>query len=1380
MPTSVNAPDGTQINFPDGMGDDQIKQIMRKKYPPMSVMQPSVSEQTHFLPSAGLSKQVAGSPLPVPNYEQMAEQQETDALQPRKSKLAGGGIPNNIIPEELRPVTDADVLQQAYKQRIPNKTYPAPPSSAELMYAKAQLLSHREGDVMLRNPGATAVAASGYQGWGQMAQGLKQLPQNPLGGVADLGEGAFDAATPLMVLGGLSAPETAAKAVFGATAGGVIASEATQRLTNNPDTARLAALFGTIAGGGIAAGPEIRSRIRARLVDSVAKDFQAKGVDTSSSLGYANHAVDMYEATGDARHVGSENYQGAPGASKIARLQGQNALDLASQLSSTVMGKHSEADVDYETRRAPVVEQPESLDSQIANTQMRLKNAAPLSNKKADLLDVLDKQLRANLASTDTTNLNEVQPGSASGRDVRALMEASDMRISQETPEQAQASRERYLNLTKQEPLGPSKSYDEVTGKEYLIFPSPRTGSFPSDTDHFAKALSDMHPGKGYGDLSSSQQSDVILRAQQYKEEASKLYSDSKEQTGGSLGPTGPFKSPPLGRKGERGSLWMKPKQVPNSGSPLGDLTDRLQQGLGTRPPTADRLSFAEKLADTYGPTTDSIKSGLQKLTAHTAALVDKYRRPAKYTDFDRAIGEFSGDLQRNGLESRRFVAQIMDKVPDKLRREAITNYVQANGNKTLLSNQAAQTFDARLRRGYEVATRLTPDEENIATQVRTYFDNQLHEAQSSGMLNNGVENYVNQIWKKGDEPRGLLSAAYNNDLRPNADLVKKRIFQDYFEGEQAGKTPRSKDIGYLVTAYNKSFSQALASRGFISKLAAGKKINGKWTGALADDGRPIIAAPASVGRTLDGGFEPDTHLVFPRVAPSEELQGYRTIDHPALSNWKWATGDEASGANTFVKGQLQVHPDYYDKLNNAFKTSALRRSPVFNNIMKTSSMVKGTLLSFSAFHQVQEGIHATFHKVNPFFPKQIDLSDVASNKLLDHGLIIGGNTGIQDFAEGLHGTGLTKYVPGVGPLMNKYSSYLFGDYIPRLKMAMANAAVERNLERYKGKYTEDQIYKLSAEQSNAAFGELNYKQLGRDPSTQDALRFMLLAPDFLEARARFVGQALKPGGAEQRMALARGAAGMYVTARIVNKLTDDDYHFDTPFGVVYDGREYNLRSVPGDIENLIKDQGSFVNHRLNPLTVRPFDEFRTGKDEFGRKRDMEGQVMDFVKNVVPIPFQASAQKTLEKGFNEATWKDSALGAVGISSRKYRTLAGRLAHQYVLDSMSPNHESRGISYFANKIQKGSFDGQEASDLISSGKMSAKDLVSAFKMANEPELLRDFNNENIHLPQAVEIYSLASDKERAILGKDFAHKISQIGTLPPAEQQKVSDMLNRIK
>src|SRR5579862_5904663 len=94
------------------------------------------------------------------------------------------------------------------------------------------------------------------------------------------------------------------------------------------------------------------------------------------------------------------------------------------------------------------------------------------------------------------------------------------------------------------------------------------------------------------------------------------------------------------------------------------------------------------------------------------------------------------------------------------------------------------------------------------------------------------------------------------------------------------------------------------------------------------------------------------------------------------------------------------------------------------------------------------------------------------------------------------------------------YNDYLFSDYIPRLKTAMAREALERNLKWVVcGTNLRGSIHALTANQADAASGELNFMTLGRNCTIQNVLRMVPLAPDFLEARGRFVGHAVKPYG---------------------------------------------------------------------------------------------------------------------------------------------------------------------------------------------------------------------------------------------------------------------------
>jgi hypothetical protein len=206
-----------------------------------------------------------------------------------------------------------------------------------------------------------------------------------------------------------------------------------------------------------------------------------------------------------------------------------------------------------------------------------------------------------------------------------------------------------------------------------------------------------------------------------------------------------------------------------------------------------------------------------------------------------------------------------------------------------------------------------------------------------------------------------------------------------------------------------------------------------------------------------------------------------------------------------------------------------------------------------------------------------------------------------------------------------------------------------------KGMLTANEVAELTANQANAAFGELNYRVMGRSPTTQDLARLATLAPDFLEARARFAGQAMRPYGKEQRAALYIMGASLYVAARALNKALDDNPHWelDKAFSVVHKGREYRLRSVLGDLAELVTDPRRFLYNRLSPVT-KTIATVGTGRDYRGIKLDAKGQALDFLSWFMPITVG---------GTEPATGGQRVLGGMGVTNKPVTTSVNSVYEQ---------------------------------------------------------------------------------------------------------------------
>lgn len=1441
MPTHVEAPDGQVIEFPDAMDNGAITGAMQKLYPPRPAL---VWPPSKDMPSPQALMPKSVSPMPnttqVQDIDKTPQLSPYAKPGPYKTQLTvpqedqfQSWVKQNKVPWEDSPTADYDMrgywkakqsgnplaMQQKSQfdgtMHFPD-TYKTPfhkTFSNESMYAKPDAphwdedkLVDSKGNVVadetapslvqkgatdptshgvlsdlwesvkammdmhmapslipgghggpMVNPGATnedAIAGvTGYKGYPQMYQGVKELgqgnklrdPNAAMKGAADILGGGMTAATPLMLGAGLENPLPMIKGLLTSTASSYGAQKLTEYAGGSPEAQELAAQLGgmlPMAHGTKEALTSSRPEVPMQ---------QAVKAEVSSAQGSAGPLLDRTE------NSWHEHKSSDIGPSPEVDLRANRPGSLIDEYADMKEAEQTQAQKDQGRQR--FLNNQANIKANYSQTLGPAKTYDPVSGEP--IAPSSSKSTSSAQASSVETPGSGEQSSLTSSPAKATKSVSPDLAIHETKISSSYARRipdTLHIDFSSKGDLGGATSSREVAEK---LFPEHVDNIASAELSKYATVKDRFKLRVEFHDADSAQSASRSLEGLMNKSLPS----------GKGLGPSGAFKSIPEGKEGERGSLSFrktKPTVYP-SNSPMGRLANDVAKEIHTNlPDDADRLGYGERMAAKYGEISDSITDSLHAMLGHTIAKASEIMRPPEVDGYVKNKGRFSGDLNRNNIETRRFVNNIIKQVPDKLRREAITNYMNAAGDDDLLRRQAESTTNKRLQRGYEVARNLTQTEKNISDKVRDYFDTQLSVGQQHGFLHAGIEDYLPNVWKGSKFPSDLLSSARNYDLRPNAQFMKNRFFTDYFHGEQLGYEPKDKDIGTLVAAYNQSFNKAVSSRAFVERL---KTVN-------MPDGRPAVAAPAAMGKTFNPSPDDIVHIIG-RGFPDEKLKGFRPLDHPALQGHQWATNTD-SGDPVFYRGSLLVHPDVLSDLDNVLKSSSVRKNPVAKAVLQVSGMAKATTLSVGSFHQVQEGIHAIFHGVSPFSPSKIDLTDSVTNKLFDSGLVAGGDNGFADFSEGLQGPGLLKGVPGVGVMLHKYSNYLFNDYIPRLKVEMAKGAYERNTKRYKGDLSDDQIAKLSAEQSNAAFGELNYKMLGRNPNTQDVFRLIALAPDFLEARARFVGQAMKPYGAEQRVALVRGALGMYVVARVLNKILDDDYHYDKPFGVVHGGKEYELRSLPGDIYNLVNDPRSFTMHRLNPTVGRATFEALSGKDSFGRKRDAEGQIIDFAKNMVPIPAQGVYDKYTNKGFKEQSYFNDALGAAGISTRTYRTPAATLARQIVLDHMDPAAESRGISYIAAKIQKGKYDPDEVNDMLSSGRMTGKDLVSAFKLAKSPELVRNFNNENVHLKEAVTIYAAAHPDERALLAPSMYKKMKGLSKLPPAEQADIIKRFNAIK
>lgn len=682
-----------------------------------------------------------------------------------------------------------------------------------------------------------------------------------------------------------------------------------------------------------------------------------------------------------------------------------------------------------------------------------------------------------------------------------------------------------------------------------------------------------------------------------------------------------------------------KAGEPPSGGkAELAQLTDSIRT-LATQAPNESKGVQAFDLGKAMSKVKDGVTEFTTGLKAVGQYLKVKLEGMPKIDDYTSALGQRHLELSESVANAKEFVASAEKAVPNKTTQEAISNYIDTGGKEDLLRQGLAET-KAPYKAGYEKAMDLTPEEQSIAENTKNYFESRLDDAIEAGILEDGIEDYIHRIYEtESPWKNGVLAELRSGVFAGKPRLAKQRVFQYDFEAEKAGLKP-IKSFTKRVAAYDLSLNKAIADRKLIKSMMS----------ITMPDGRPMIDV-GGIGIEVPKGEAPkEATLIKPSFKPFDETPennrgDYKAYDHPSLRKWKWVAKD-AEGKPIFVQGDVLVHPEAIGKVKALFEKSKVRENPVGRAALAIGSTVKQTMLDLSGFHPTQITVHGWEHRT--FKPvEKIDFTDPDVRGLIKGGMVVGDIKGYELFSEGLTGSSLTRYIPGLGPKLQAYQEWLFNSYIPRLKTATGLHALERNRARFP-ELSQEQIYRLTGEQMNAAFGEQNYAMMGRSQTTQDLLRIALLAPDFLEARGRFVAQALTKFGREQMVALGLGAVTLYVTARIINKLLSGEYHFEpkNAFSVVYNKKAYSLRTVQGDVLHAAMQPGQFVYTRLNPVFGRTGMEFATGRDYFGRKRSGLEQLKDLGTTIVPISMRGVLNP------REQNLWESFLNAFGITERR--------------------------------------------------------------------------------------------------------------------------------
>ena len=660
-----------------------------------------------------------------------------------------------------------------------------------------------------------------------------------------------------------------------------------------------------------------------------------------------------------------------------------------------------------------------------------------------------------------------------------------------------------------------------------------------------------------------------------------------------------------------------------NAGRTLAELTRKMGEMKSDSPKQSimDRLAIGRRAADAVTGIKDFATRSAVRAMASWRAGVDALKSaPPVDDDYRTAKKAWIFYDTRTQQDNFQYAKALVERIPNLVRRKAISVWLDADGDRGLLQFQRDAVPEEYLPI-WDAALKLTASEKHDAQLIRQNFEKKADDAITAGLLEKGRENYgVPQRWKtppqiEGDPTGEARAGSAGNpfaklDVRsPFWSLQRKTA--SYFEGIMHGGEPENLDVAHLVTVYDQAFHKTLGSRAWVGALQE----------ASARDGMPVvkISGKASSERNATG----TATFVDPRSAGTdavtEDGRPYRSVDHPALKEWKFVSKD-ADGNPILVKGDMLIHPDYYDDVKNELETPRWQTKAATGGLekagyyaLKTSSFLKASKF-IGPFHIVTEALHAMTHgavglvfegKTSGLNPSvkgfEIDLAD-PTQALLARNMSLGFGHAREMFEEGLssaHG-GIWGYIPGLGQAIVRMNHFTFNDFIPRLKMKQGLEVYRRNLARYSKdtwegkKLNPEQIAELTGRQMDAAFGGQNWRLIGAHKNTLAMLRMGLVAPDFLISRAKVVGQAFKPYGQEQRRFLMMQAAGVYFLTRVLNTIFSDDHdpHFELKNwdAVVIGKRAYHARFLVSDAANLARDLmgfGSFSQHGIPFITGR-------------------------------------------------------------------------------------------------------------------------------------------------------------------------------------------------
>lgn len=471
----------------------------------------------------------------------------------------------------------------------------------------------------------------------------------------------------------------------------------------------------------------------------------------------------------------------------------------------------------------------------------------------------------------------------------------------------------------------------------------------------------------------------------------------------------------------------------------------------------------------------EAITQGLEKFASFQ-------RDPKIAKQIDDIMSAHEGMIATRGLQADRHAYAINKLVPNAERQKVLMTAIETKNLHGLLPNEKTAV---------------------IAHQefVKEIGDRAMTKGLVDSLIDDG--SYLSHIWQDAPKAKALFSA-----VSEDAKFAKRRFVPDYETGKKLGLIPKTENVGEIDQAYAQAMGRAEANQELLNTL---KKVKLEGVG-----GYPVMPRIANKEKKIT-------------AAPAD----YVPLPHPQL------------------QGML-VHPDMAPSLSHVFYATNIPAH--MQAALAVSAAAKQGLLSLSGFHiksllEVGLGIGIglgspkTLTKIPAMVEmlrkgKAGDFVDQvmqAGLKVDAHGFDMdaGAWGKLTDKAIGmlekvpLAGKAAALPIKGVAKTSEMLNNFLWQYLHPAIKLATANVAYTKALEREAGKLSADATYKAMSPQqilkevastTNDLFGGLNWRQVSGEienrfmhrlvasrtnPEGLRGLRVGLLAPDWLVSTIR-------------------------------------------------------------------------------------------------------------------------------------------------------------------------------------------------------------------------------------------------------------------------------------